>query len=520
CVGLIRERLAQSALAPRDLRAIMLVGGPTRTPYLRRRLSEEFGVPLMHDRDPMTVVAMGAAIHASTLLIAEVGHVSAATRPSDATLELHYDSVVQEPAVTVSGRIVSPSGFLGEVRIQSVARDTDTGWIPLRNGAFVADMTVSETGATEFDISLRDALGTLWGVRPSSFAVRCGVIPAQGVTPYRYGVVLQNDEVEWILREGLPLPAYGRAHTLRLARTLGPGSDERAAVYFVEGLSDVATDNIKVGELWIQGSDLSRPLREGDEVEVRIRMDESRRLTAKVSVPLHDLEWAVDFPTKLYSAPITDLRQSLQEAQEALARVRAEVVDDDERRFVQAQSDLDRVEADMDGMTSSDIEGATRVAKKLADAKPRIRSLVRTYDLQARHRDVIATIARAEEVAERFGDTVGAASADEMRAQADRARELADLQGLMAVEKRADRLFWEHYVKTAECWAGLVEHLQDRRSEASDPGAYHTFLSRAEDALARDDHEGVRINGVQAMRLLPEESARENRFWASLLRRA
>jgi molecular chaperone DnaK len=516
CVRLTHERLTESAISMDDVRAILLVGGPTRTPYLRARLSDEFGVPLLHDRDPMTVVAAGAAIHASTLLIGEVAAFSAVPSLSVATLELHYDAVVQEPSVTVSGRIVSPAGFAGEVRIQSAQRDTDTGWIALRSGSFCAELSVPGSGATEFHVSLRDTRGSLCAVSPSSFAVRCGIAPAQPVTPYGYGVVKQNDDVEWILPAGRPLPAYGKAHC-RIAKALAPGSEDRAAVYFVEGLSDVATDNTKVGELWIEARDLRRPIRQGDEVEIRMRMDESRLLTAKVFVPLYDLEWEVGLLSRLDAPPLDDLRQSLREAREALGRVRGEVTDEDERAYLQAQSELDRVEADMEKIARSDPEGATRVAKKLSDAKPRIRSLVRNYDMQARHREVMASIDSAEAIAERLGDSVGAASGDEMRQQADRALELGDVTGLVAVERRADRLFWEHYTKTPECWAGLVEHLQDRRSEAVDPGAYHTYLSRAEDALARDDLEGVRINGVQAMRLLPEESARENRFWASLL---
>jgi len=519
CVALAHDRLEESKIKSDDLRGILLVGGPTRTPYLRARLTQTFGVPLLHDRDPMTVVSEGAAIHASTLLLAEVGAWRPRRQSGEAEIELHYDPVVQERSTVVSGKVVVPESFVGEVRIRSAQGDIDTGWVPLRDRAFVTDLSVADANATEFRLSLRDSSGTLLQVHPSAFAIRCGVVPARPVTPYSYGVVLQDTEVGWVVRQSVPLPAYGRS-SFRVASTIAAGGSERRAVYFVEGLSETASDNTKVGELWIGGTDLKRALREGDEVEVRIRMDESRRLTARVCLPLYDLEWDVELRSLIASAPVEDLRESLNEARETLARVRSEVSEDDEGTFLRAQGDLDRVEAELEGIASADAEAAPRVAKQLADSKPRVRTLARTYEVRAKHRTVLEAIDRATEMADRFGDSVGAASADEMQQQANRALELSDIGGLDAVEKRADRLFWEHYVKTRECWTGLVAYLQERRADATEPEAFHQYLVRAQDCLLREDLEGVRLNGVQAMQYLPDREARENRFWASLLRAA
>jgi molecular chaperone DnaK len=62
------EALQQAGLVPRDLEGVILVGGPTRLPLVREAVAQYFGQTPKTDVDPDQVVAMGAAIHASTLV--------------------------------------------------------------------------------------------------------------------------------------------------------------------------------------------------------------------------------------------------------------------------------------------------------------------------------------------------------------------------------------------------------------------------------------------------------------------
>jgi len=62
------EALQQAGLVPRDLEGVILVGGPTRLPMIREAVTHYFGQTPKTDVDPDQVVAMGAAIHASTLV--------------------------------------------------------------------------------------------------------------------------------------------------------------------------------------------------------------------------------------------------------------------------------------------------------------------------------------------------------------------------------------------------------------------------------------------------------------------
>ncbi len=62
------EALQQANLVTRDLGGVILVGGPTRLPIVRQAVADYFGQDPKVDVDPDEVVAMGAAIHAASLV--------------------------------------------------------------------------------------------------------------------------------------------------------------------------------------------------------------------------------------------------------------------------------------------------------------------------------------------------------------------------------------------------------------------------------------------------------------------
>ena len=62
------EALQQAGVIARDLDGVILVGGPTRLPMIRDAVRQYFQQEPKTDVDPDQVVAMGAAIHAASLV--------------------------------------------------------------------------------------------------------------------------------------------------------------------------------------------------------------------------------------------------------------------------------------------------------------------------------------------------------------------------------------------------------------------------------------------------------------------
>jgi molecular chaperone HscA len=62
-----RKALRDARVAPADIKGVVLVGGATRMPVIRRAVEQYFGQPPLINLDPDQVVALGAAIQADLL---------------------------------------------------------------------------------------------------------------------------------------------------------------------------------------------------------------------------------------------------------------------------------------------------------------------------------------------------------------------------------------------------------------------------------------------------------------------
>jgi Fe-S protein assembly chaperone HscA len=66
-MGPVKQALADAQLKPADIEEVVLVGGTTRTPLIRRTVQEFFGRPPHTELNPDEVVALGAAMQANIL---------------------------------------------------------------------------------------------------------------------------------------------------------------------------------------------------------------------------------------------------------------------------------------------------------------------------------------------------------------------------------------------------------------------------------------------------------------------
>lgn len=519
-IEIAHDRIKAASLEAADIQSVLLVGGPTQMPLIRQRLKSELGISLNLDQDPMTVVAKGAAIHAGSLLKDQGTKSPSQSRTVEgqAQLDLYYDPVSPTQETSISGKVSQPVGFEGEVKLTISSGDWETGWIPLRNSAFGVELRLGRTPISEFQIELRDKSGNAVATNVPSFTIQSGIRAAQAVTPYSYGVVLEGgSKVRKLMDAGQPLPANG-FHEFRLAKSILAGSDEYAMIYFVEGDSSHADENCRVGHLKIDGQSINRTLRENERLEIKLKMDEARLLTASIYVPVLDEEFKVQLRPTFDSPDPEDLKAALVETQLAISSLEDQLTEEEQDRIIRAQRQIEQLEATIERVEKGEIGEAKRIHKQLSDAKTSIRPLIEKYELSSKYNRAKETINDASEICTHFEDRMGLAKLNDLSEDVEKAYRLQQEATLENIQDRASDIFWSHYVKTRDCWEECVRFMRERSSLASNQLAFQERVHMAERALAENDFEGVRIHFRFAQQFLPSEDKLRNRFFDASIR--
>lgn len=202
-INLCRKAIQEKRLSAGNIEKVLMVGGSSMLPLVRREMESQLGIRLEFSINPLTVVASGAAVFAGTQML----------RPADATLtagqfriELQYEPIGTDTDPLVGGRVTSTvgAGLKGfTIELVEAKSQWRSGKIPVaENGAFVATIHAEKGRRCEFVIELCDADGTRCPTVPERFPYTVGMAPANAPLTHAIGVGLANNEVRWFFEKG------------------------------------------------------------------------------------------------------------------------------------------------------------------------------------------------------------------------------------------------------------------------------------------------------------------------------
>jgi molecular chaperone DnaK len=294
CLRLADEALAGARVNSSDLDRVLLVGGPTQMPCVREALSSHLGARVDSTLDPMTVVARGAAVYASTVERSSTQPAGATSiddeRPAGRlTARLAFDPLSAEPHARVAGVLSGAAGAV-EVKVDAEGGFWTSGWQPTAEGFFEMRLALQEGRLNRFTLSARDAKGRELSVEPGEFQIRHGLALDAPPLPHTISVEVAHADGRLELSPVFPrrtlLPAE-RTVTYRAAHTLRPSEPETSiAVKLWEGeaLTDPQANNW-VGNFHVRSQAVRRPVPEGAELQLHIKVDASRLITVEVFIP-------------------------------------------------------------------------------------------------------------------------------------------------------------------------------------------------------------------------------------------
>ena len=297
-VALSRKILKDNGYEPEDIDKIVFIGGPCKTPFIRETISRELGVPASMEIDPMTAVALGAAIDCETRDWSGEKVTRKKTRASERVsgpLEIQYDypARVTDNRARIRIRLANPDAAEGcEIAVESAAGWT-SGRRALEDKAAI-EIPVNEDGENSFRIWVYDGAGKPVAEAGREIAVVRGV--ASAATPTAHNIAVKivtgegdvaQDELHVIVKKGEELPAEGAAPSFRAARDI---ADELSVEIWEQPDAKNRLPefpNLFIGRCVIRAEDLpdGEGIQRGDEVHIRWSVSESHLITTAVEIP-------------------------------------------------------------------------------------------------------------------------------------------------------------------------------------------------------------------------------------------
>ena len=420
--------IAKKALAGADVKAeqldkILLVGGSTFIPLVRQRLAEEFGVPLDSSLNPMTVVAAGAAIYASTSVI-DVEEEVELTSASNAIINLTYDPISSEETVNVIGKVANISDVsIVKVKIDcAINKDFSgvcwtSGWMELLDqytGIFDVDVLLQKGILNHFRVSACDSTGTEIVIENPYFDIKHNETVLKMSAPpatMSIGVQIRDpktgyDVLYHVIKKNSPLPAQDD-RTFKLSRDIDPMHDDCITIRIWEGENTQNPEaNFPAGAITVQSSAMDRIIPKGTEIELTIVADENRNIRVSGYIP--DFDFIIPEETLRAEAKV-DLEErmdtvdkKIQQSEVSIQRLKDQGVDVSE-----LEAELDQVKAGYDsayGKVDSDEAAVNSYIEQFYDVESKIIREERKHQQQKNNSKNDDTVKQAREQVENYGD--------------------------------------------------------------------------------------------------------------------
>ncbi|MCL9980942.1 MAG: Hsp70 family protein [Bacteroidia bacterium] len=293
--------LKRNGLDGKSLSSLILVGGPTMSPILRKMLSQQICTPDT-SVDPMTAVAKGAAIYASTI---KRNQETTVFNPTKIQLEINHESATVELEEHVVVKILKEKteNKIPDKLFVHISRQ-DGGWssgsVSINELGEIISVQLISGKLNNFEITLFDDTGNKLECEPSSFNIIQGSKGGNAVLPYNIGIEIQDintGKLEFRVVEGLTkskqLPAVGVKPNLKTPSQIRPGmASDYLKIAIYQGEHNVdrsrAIYNHHVNTIYITGNDLPALLPANSDVDVELKVDINQVIHGKAIFPYLD----------------------------------------------------------------------------------------------------------------------------------------------------------------------------------------------------------------------------------------
>lgn len=339
-VDICKNLLQRNHLSGSQINKLILVGGPTHSPLIRQMLKGQITPNVDTSIDPMTAVATGAALYASTL-DAEISDDE--IQIGTVKLELGYESTSVETSEWVSVKLANGAS-LSKVWVEFVRSDKawSSGKTEVDSTGNVIEANLLEGKPNSFSVIAYDDKGNSIPCFPSEITIIQGTKVGAAPLPFNIGIAIWDEnkkrgifKVAKGLEKNKPLPAVGVINDLKTTAQLRPGIETdilTIPIYQVDGLGEEAEGKTAslyehVADVVVTGDDVDSLITVDSAVDLTLKADSSEQMKLEVHFLATDITVDKVLDTrKKQSASDNEIKKGLDEAQASINRLEMEGV--------------------------------------------------------------------------------------------------------------------------------------------------------------------------------------------------
>lgn len=337
-IAMIKKIIIRNSLTSSDVQFVLMVGGSTYIPYVRKRVEEILQIPVNCSVEPTTAVAIGAAYFAGTKE-KNFGKETAKKSALGLKIRFAYAKSSIENEEILAGKF---EGNLEGLFYRIVREDKgfNSAVKPLTS-RISEDLPLVKDSHNYFKFTILDGQNNIVDSEIELIGISQGGI-SPGETPLAHDVCIEvDDDGELLAGNGKPntrlilafkkntfLPTIGK-FIRTITKTVLKDSDDSIILNVLEGpQTNIPQANESIAFLQIKGTMLPSDIYKGDEIEIKVEVSASREIKASVYLPRVNKEFSglyhgtnTHIPVKKFKNEIEQLNNTLQiEIKEAIQR--------------------------------------------------------------------------------------------------------------------------------------------------------------------------------------------------------
>jgi molecular chaperone DnaK len=508
CKRVLKEKNLSKAAVQR----VILVGGPTLAPYFRDLLGSSLGIPLDYSVDPLTVVARGAAVFAGTQRL-RVRSSPLATA-GEYSIDLRHKPVGVDSDPMAGGKVSgsSTTDFTGfTLEFVNMKTQWRSGKISLReDGVFFANLHAERGERNIFAIELFDPSGRKQKTTPDTLTYTIGAVVEEQPLINSMGIALANNEYDKLCEKGRGLPQkatrdYRTTHAVRQGQ-----SADVFKIPVIEGEQERADRNRLVGMLEIRGEHIRRDLPAHTEVEVTLRIDDSRIITVTAYVPLLDEEFVTKLDMKRHDPNPEVLEREYEAELVRFTEVKRRAADADAGGvddLVQRVEDSPLMQEVKDAIASAkgDPDAAAKCEKRLLELKLKLDEAADALEWPALVAETRQYLAELDATVKSNGSQSQRGKAAELAVQVEDTITEGKMDRLRKKLDQVKRLYWEVLFAQPGFWVHQFQQLENQIEQMSDPTRAARLIGQGRQCIAKNNPTGLQNIVRQFWDLLPRE---------------